>query len=78
MTEPTLTPAQLRAARELLKWSRERLAVRMGISCTTLARFENEGWYLKAFDASKAREAIEAAGIEFVAESGDKTGIRLR
>ncbi len=77
MMEAALTPAQLRAARELLKWSRERLAVRMGISCTTLARFENEGWFLKASNASKAREVLEAAGIEFT-NANDGREVRLR
>ena len=72
-----ITPLHVREARKLLRWSRERLAVRMGISCTTLARFENEGWFLKAFDAFKAREVLEAAGIEF-SDANDGLDVRLR
>jgi hypothetical protein len=39
------TPLQLRAARELLHWSREILVARMHIGFTDIARFENEGLF---------------------------------
>jgi transcriptional regulator with XRE-family HTH domain len=76
MTEPALTPLQLRAARELLHWSRDRLAARMGISNDPIARFENDGLASKAFDARKARDVFEAAGVEFVDDNGE-AGVRL-
>jgi transcriptional regulator with XRE-family HTH domain len=78
VTEPAITPLQVREARRLLRWPRERLAVRMGINHQTIARFENEGRYSWAFDPRKAREFLESAGVEFVEESGGGAGVRLR
>jgi transcriptional regulator with XRE-family HTH domain len=78
MTEPALTPQQLIAARRLLRWSRERLAVRMGISFEPVGRFEREGWVSKVFDAQKARGILEAAGVIFTEENGERPGVRLR
>jgi hypothetical protein len=48
----------------------------MGISSEPIARFENEGWISRSFDAQKAREVLEAAGIEFVVENAE-AGVRL-
>jgi transcriptional regulator with XRE-family HTH domain len=70
VNEIALTPLQLRAARNLLSWSRYRLAARMGISAEPIARFENEGWFSRAFDAQKARKILEAAGVEFFVVNG--------
>ena len=76
MTELALTPEQLLAARRLLRWPRDRLAARMGITVRPIARFENEGVVIQAFDLSKAREVLEAAGVEFT--EGDSPGVKLR
>jgi transcriptional regulator with XRE-family HTH domain len=73
-----LTPLQLRAARKLLRWSRDRLAVRIGVSFMTVARFENEGWLSSVFDPQKAREVLEAVGVEFVSENGGEASVKLR
>ena len=35
-----MTPAQLKQARTALDWSQERLAQRLGVTATTLARWE--------------------------------------
>jgi transcriptional regulator with XRE-family HTH domain len=78
MTEPGLTPMQLREARTILGWSRLRLAVRMGISYTTISQFENHGLAFRAFDPRKAREILEAEGVEFVARKGGRANVRLR
>jgi hypothetical protein len=64
MSEPALTPMQLRAARKLLRWTRVKLS-QLDISATTIARFEDSGLFFKAFDPRKAREVLEAAGVEF-------------
>jgi transcriptional regulator with XRE-family HTH domain len=77
VNEIALTPLQLRAARELLHWSRDRLAARMGIGFTTIARFENEGLFSISFDPRKARETLEAAGVEFVDDNDCGAGVRL-
>jgi transcriptional regulator with XRE-family HTH domain len=78
VNEIALSPLQLRAARELLDWSRDRLAARMGISNDPIARFENDGLASKAFDAWRAREVLEAAGVEFIPETADGADVRLR
>ena len=76
MTELALTSEQLLAARRLLRWPRDRLAARMGITVRPIARFENEGVVVQAFDLSKARDVLEAAGIDFT--DGDLPGASLR
>jgi Helix-turn-helix len=73
-----LRPLQLRQARELLGWPRERIAARMGISYGTIARFEDDGLFSRAFDPRKARVILEAAGIEFTEESGGRAGVRMK
>jgi len=50
----------------------------MGIGFTKIARFENEGLFSISFDPQKARETLEAAGVEFVDENDDGgAGVRL-
>lgn len=73
-----ITPAQVRAARGLLDWSRERLAEESGVPVRTLDRLE-------AGETSPRRatlEAVEAAlcgaGVIFVPSNGDGPGVRLR
>jgi transcriptional regulator with XRE-family HTH domain len=78
MTEPALTPKQLLEARKLLRWSRDRLSVRLGISISPIASFENSGVISKTFDIRRTREVLEAAGVEFIGENGGELGVRLR
>jgi uncharacterized protein (DUF433 family)/transcriptional regulator with XRE-family HTH domain len=77
MTEPTVIPPQVRAARALLDWSQKQLAERAGVAVTTVRDME-EG---KRADTAASGEVIEALrneGIEFVPgnESGGP-GVRL-
>lgn len=75
-----ITVPQLRAARALLGWSQDTLAGRSGVSKPTIARLEladgEIGGYASTRD--KLRQALEHAGIIFVAENGDGPGVRLR
>jgi hypothetical protein len=60
-----LTPAQLRAARAILGWSREDLAVKSGDP--------------KLGTVQKWKRALEAAGVAFLDETEtDGPGVRLR
>ena len=68
-----ITPAQIVAARRLLGWSRDRLALRIGVSNTTLERF-GKGRLPGAFCAQSARIVLEAASVEFTAENSDGPG----
>ena len=74
-----LTPAQLRAARALLDWSREDLAEESGSRSETVKNFELRGSDPKLGTVQKWRRALEAAGVRFIdADDVDGPGVRLR
>jgi transcriptional regulator with XRE-family HTH domain len=77
VTKPALTPAQLREARELLHWSREKLAMRLDVSFQTIGRFERGLRVSSAFDTRQARKILEAAGIEFFEDNDGAAAVRL-
>jgi transcriptional regulator with XRE-family HTH domain len=74
-----LTPAQLRAARALLGWSRDELATKSGVSAETTKGFERRGTDPKMGTVQKWRRALEQAGVIFI-EPDDTAGpgVRLR
>jgi transcriptional regulator with XRE-family HTH domain len=71
-----IIPAQLRAARALVGWSREDLAAATGTTVRTLARWETDETQPRASTLSRIRAALERAGVEFT--NGDSPGVRLR
>lgn len=71
-----ISAAQVRAARALLDWSRERLADVSGVPERTLARFEAEEGSPQQRTFTAIRAALESAGVEFM--DGDAPGVRLR
>jgi ribosome-binding protein aMBF1 (putative translation factor) len=74
-----ILPAQLRAARALLGWSREDLAERSGIGAGTIKDFEVEKSDPKQGTVHKWRRALEAAGVEFTEETETTgPGVRLK
>jgi len=74
-----LTPAQLRAARALLGWSREDLADKSGVGAETVKNFELRGSDPKLGTVNKWRRALEQAGVTFLEESeSDGPGVRLK
>jgi transcriptional regulator with XRE-family HTH domain len=74
-----LTPAQLRAARALIGWSREELAKHSGVGANTTKDFEINDSDPKLGTVNKWRRALEAAGVEFIDPTADKgPGVRLR
>jgi transcriptional regulator with XRE-family HTH domain len=77
-----LTPAQLRAARALVGWSREKLADQSNVSAETVKRFEFRGSDPKLSTLNKWRRALEQAGIEFIDDGAHSyeggPGVRLR
>ena len=74
-----LTSAQIRAGRALIRWSAEDLAKASTLSVTTIRRAElTEGQTsLTAANDLAIRHALEAAGVEFIAENGGGVGVRL-
>jgi hypothetical protein len=76
----SLTSAQIRAARALIRWSAEDLARASILSVTTIRRAElteSETSMTAANDVA-VRRALEAAGVEFIDENGGGPGVRLR
>lgn len=70
---------QIKAARELLGWTQDKLAAASDVSIPTVARLEAEDDGQlggRAETREKIRRALEKAGIEFT--NGDGLGVRLR
>jgi predicted transcriptional regulator len=71
-----ITGQQIKAARKLLGWSRDRLAPRAGVSRTVIWKLEDGGFTTTLTEQVYAiRAALEAAGVEF---TGGEPGVRLR
>jgi predicted transcriptional regulator len=74
-----LTPDQMRAARALLKWSRDDLAKKAGVAAVTIKGFEVLGADSKMSTVQKLQRALEAAGVEFLEETDvSGPGVRLK
>ena len=71
-----LSPAQCRAARALLNWSREDLVARSKITKKTIADLERGATSPRPQTLAKILAAFEAAGIEFL--NGEAPGVRAR
>jgi transcriptional regulator with XRE-family HTH domain len=68
---------QSRMARAALGWGVRDLAAAAQVSPDTIARLERgETLYARTLDSIRA--ALEAAGVEFIAENGGGPGVRLR
>lgn len=74
-----ISPAQCRAARALLGWSQTQLAEHIKLSKVSISAFE-KGGDTRESNRRLIREALEAAGVIFLAD-GDTTsggpGVRL-
>ena len=71
--------AQCRAARALLDWSQTDLANAVGMAQETITRFERGTQTPHPNNLTTLREALEAAGIEFLPETKTKgPGLRVR
>lgn len=80
MSMPKVSIEQIKAARALLRWSQGDLATASGISLPTIKRLEAAHGPIGGRDdtAAAIRTALEAAGVEFIAENGGGAGVRLR
>ncbi len=78
VTNNAISPAQSRAARGLLDWTRDRLAAASGVATRTLLRFEASEGETREATIAAIRAALEAAGIEFIEQNGGGPGVRLR
>jgi transcriptional regulator with XRE-family HTH domain len=73
-----ISGAQARAARELLALTREQLSQRSTVPVRTLARFEDGASGAMPNTVAAIRDALEAAGVEFIAENGGGTAVRIK
>nr|WP_043617722.1 transcriptional regulator [Ensifer sp. ZNC0028] len=75
-----LTGAQIRAARALLRWSAKELAREAAVGVATVSRAEVEDGTtsLTSANLNAIRQALENAGIDFIAENGGGVGVRFR
>ena len=74
----SLTAAQNRAARALLNWSQAELEAAAKVAKKTIADFERGSRQPHPRTIAAIRTALEAAGVEFIAENGGGAGVRLR
>ena len=72
-----ITGNQVRAARALLTCTREQLSALSGVPMRTLSRFEEGEGLARPATIAAIRAALEAAGVEFIAENGGGAGVRL-
>jgi transcriptional regulator with XRE-family HTH domain len=79
-TPIALTSAQIRAARGLVRWSAEDLAreARLGLATIRRAEQSENQTSMTAANDLAVRNALEAAGVEFLEENGGGPGVRLR
>jgi len=76
----SLTSAQIRAARALIRWNAEDLARHSAVGVTTIRRAEltETETSMTAANDQAVRRALEAAGVEFIDENGGGPGVRLQ
>lgn len=80
MKDISITSAQLRAARSLLRMPAEKLAEVAGVSLVTIRRAEAVDGPIAMMPANAraVQAALETAGVAFIAENGGGAGVRLR
>ena len=71
-----ITGAQIKAARKLLGWPRDRLSPRAGLSVTLLKKIEDGLRTPTNEQRLGIQGALEAAGIVFT--NGDEPGVKVR
>jgi transcriptional regulator with XRE-family HTH domain len=71
-----ITGEQIRAARKLLGWPRDRLAPRAGLSVSLLTKIEGGLRTPTNEHRLGIQGALEAAGVEFT--NGDEPGVKLK
>ena len=72
-----ITGSQVRMARAALKKGVRDIAASARVSPATVSRIEAD-MPANASTLSAIRSALEAAGVEFIAENGGGPGVRLR
>lgn len=71
-------PEQCRAARGLLNWSQENLALAAGISRSTIKDFEAQRHCLQRASEKLLVETFEIAGVELLFDDTGGRGVRFK
>jgi transcriptional regulator with XRE-family HTH domain len=77
----SITSEQIRAAKAIIRWSGEDLAQAAGVSLSSIRRIEAVSGIPKAQNMKTVfaiKDALEAAGVEFIGAPDDKPGVRLK
>ena len=74
--EKTISSAQCRAGRALVKLTQAGLAAAASISKSVVVDFENDHRVPNRNNLAAIRRALEDAGVEFI--NGGSSGVRLR
>lgn len=79
MSIPKVSISQIRAARALLGWMQSDLARLSGVSLPTIKRLETAKGSLGGREETRAKlvDALQKAGVLFIAENGAGPGVRL-
>jgi transcriptional regulator with XRE-family HTH domain len=72
----SISPAQLKEARQLVGWSLSVVGGKSNLSASTISFFETGRRRPSAPIVSKIRKAFEVAGVEFT--NGGQSGVKLR
>ena len=73
-----ITPASCRAARGLADMTQRQLADAASVGLSTIKSFESGNSVPVVNNLRAIQSALEAAGVEFIAENGGGAGARLR
>ena len=73
-----MTPAQCRAARAMINWTQPKLATEAGFGLSTIVDYEKERRTVSSTAIMRMQDALETAGVVFIAENGGGAGVRLR
>ncbi|MEQ8652509.1 MAG: helix-turn-helix domain-containing protein [Kiloniellales bacterium] len=73
-----ISPAQSRAARALIEWSQQDLAIKAGVGLSTVRDFEKGRRTPIRQNLEAIQRALEAAGVEFLDPNGWGAGVRLQ
>ena len=73
-----ITAAQCRAARALIEWSVDQLALASKVDTQTITDFELRYRAPNDGDKRRLRVALEDGGVIFIPENGGGAGVRLK
>lgn len=74
-----ITSYQIRAARALINWSAQDLAIKSGLGVATIRRMELADGIpsSNAQNLDQIKRTLESLGIEFIGSLDDRPGVRL-